>query len=792
MSVNKNNKNVICNSLGYFGSFIIPSEIISVAFYILEIYPGGRYTPLILDLASEQFPFYTFFNSANGMNSIFYQNLGGLGGGIINSLQMCTGPLVIAFAFVPALYIPYAIWWMIILLMGLCGFSEYIYMKKGYPHLSGVLKPLFLSVSYSLMSCAVIYTIVPAWLWGIAFLPLVIYGMDKLIDEGRAGCFVLFISLSIIFNYLTAYILIIFTFMYLIIRIYLKGYSCREIRSCFLKYFSCGVISVALTAFSWFPVLCDLIMGKSEENRHPCLGLTRNPLSVLAQLFVPYYDGLGRYSLPYVFCGLVPIILMILFFINKKIDIKKRIAGLITVCLFIVSFCVGLLDITWMFFAEPNGYPSRYSFVLSFVIILLAAIELKENDNSALLKPVVNILFLIFVISESFIHSVSLLNKVRDDVGPYTEYSDYVKAYDSMDSILSSYCIESGSDRLVKNWRLTNNDGILFGYSDIDYFSSSYNSKFNKFMGALGFNTQYHILRSEGITPVVASVLGVSYFVEYRSDLSAYYKYIGTIGELDVYKNECALPVMFSIETDDPAFESGFTDNPFRNINNLIYDLSGVDGVYDELDVSVEDGYASVYVGEGRDLWMYARSDIGGGGDIHGLDDGGNDYVYFEGFPLKAYENYLSPYCVSLGFGAGDLATFSFDEMPSEIYFASINLTRTSEALSVLSDNAAYGFVKRKSGFTCNMDLETDKYVLLTLPYDKGFKICDNGKEIDYYAYDGALICFKLEEGDHQIDVSYIPCGLVAGMIVSLTVAAIILLMVIYYSICKNKKRRES
>ena len=250
------------------------------------------------------------------------------------------------------------------------------------------------------MSCAVVYTIVPAWLWGIVFLPFVSYGLDKLVDDGKSGRFILFLSLSIVFNYLTAYIIIIFSFIYLLFRMYIKGMTAKDHLSLFLKYFITVVASVAVTAVSWLPVLCDLIIGKAEENRHPALGFTRNPLAVIVQLFIPKYDGLGRYSLPYVFCGLVPFVLMILFFLNKKIDIRRKIAGLTGICFCILSFSVGLRDLSWMFFSEPNGYPARYSFVLSFFMILFASAELKETERPVLLKPAVTVLAFVYVLFE--------------------------------------------------------------------------------------------------------------------------------------------------------------------------------------------------------------------------------------------------------------------------------------------------------------------------------------------------------------------------------------------------------
>ena len=222
-----------------------------------------------------------------------------------------------------------------------------------------------------------------------------------------------------------------------------------------------------------------------------------------------------------------------------------------------------------------------------------------------------------------------------------------------------------------------------------------------------------------------------------------------------------------------------------------MFDLSGVEGVFDELGHSMDDGVATVFVDEGRDLWMYARSDIAGGGDIHGLNNDESRYVYYGGVPVRSYGNHLSPYCVCLGFGGGDYASFSFDETPSDISFASVNVPRTIEALSVLRDNSAYGFVERGSGLSCNIDLDADKYVLLTLPYDKGFTIRDNGKKVDYYAYAGALICFKLDKGTHMIDVDYMPYGIVTGLIVSLTASVILGLMFFVTRVRNNKKRED-
>ena len=793
--MNEENNNTYTRSyiLGCGCAFFFPVIIISVAYLLLGIYPGGEYTPLILDLSSEHFPFYNFLNSSDGICSLFYQDLGGLGGGVVNSLQMYTGPFVLVFSLVPRLYVPYAILFMIMFQIGLCGLSEYVYLIKGYPEVRGIFKPLILSICYSLMSCAVVYTIVPVWLWGIIFLPLVAYGIDMLVEKGNIRRFILYLSLSIIFNYLTAYIIIIFSLIYFLYMMYVKDISARNFRDCFIRYFSCGVVSVALTAFSWLPVLCDLLMGKVEENRHPKLGFIRNPLSVIVHFFIPGYDGLGRYSMPFVFCGFVPLIFVILYFFNKRINTRHKIASLAVLVFFIFSFSVGIVDICWMFFAEPNGYPSRYSFTFSFFIILIAASELKNVDRSVFDISVIKILICVFSVFDCFAHSFILLSSIRADVGPYSKYAEYVKAYDVMEEIKCAYDICGISERTVKNWRLTDNDGILFGYSDIDYFSSSYNSSFHEFMGSLGLNTRYHILRSDGLTPVVASVFGVSHLIEYKTDLSAYYDSLGSVDELDIYGNSYSLPLMFSIESAAPPSEGFDSDDPFRNINEFLFDLSGIDGVFEELDHSFDGRYATVFVDEGRDLWMYAHSDKMYGGDIHGVDADEELYVYYDGIPIKAFANYISSYCVNLGFGVGDYASFAFDEdaCMSGIHFASLDVSNTIDALNVLHGNSAYDFVGTGSGFKCNIYLDEDKYVLITLPYDTGFKIRDNEKLIDYYAYRGSLVCFKLSKGSHIVEVTYFPRGLSFGIAISM-IAGLCLIGLRLISVLQIDKKRRA
>ena len=252
----------------YILSFIMPAVLIACALASVSIYPGGDYTPLILDLRMEHLAFYNFINNiSEGFNSLSYQSLGGLGGGIINSLQMYCGPAFILFSFFDLQAFPWVLWWMIVCMIGLCGLSEFIYLKNGFRSPVSDFKALIFSVCYALMSCMVIYTIVPVWIWGGIFLPVLALGLDKLIDEKKYYLFILSVTFAIIFDYYMAYILVIFSVVYFIYRMLLLKIPIRKALSLACRCLGCGIFAGLLSAFSWLPVLYDLMLGKALENR---------------------------------------------------------------------------------------------------------------------------------------------------------------------------------------------------------------------------------------------------------------------------------------------------------------------------------------------------------------------------------------------------------------------------------------------------------------------------------------------------------------------------------------------
>ena len=779
----------IFRNAGIFFSFIIPACVLMISFWAVGIYPGGESTPFLLDLRMEHLPFFAYSgHSTDLLNTYQYQAMGGMGNSLIGSYEMYCSPLGYLFSFLDISAMADAIWFMNILLIGFSGVSCFYYLKNGFLKMSDTGISVILSVCYALMSCTVIYTIVPVWIWGVIFLPFVAAGVDRVVDRRKWYFLAVSLFLSIVFNYYTSYIIIVFSLIYLLYRLFMKVYDKQTIISSVLKFFTGLIAAVLLSAFSWLPAFLDLFNGKTHESRSIHLGLIRNPIKVLLSLLPMSYSGLQMHDMPYIYCGVFVLASVVLFFISKKVVKREKIVSLIFALFFILSFCVGIFDDSWMFFSEPNGYPSRYSFTFSFVLIIFAARFLRDSKLSEIAGSkgaAIKMALLAYVILEAGLNSIYLVREMDSEYGPYAPREEYVRVCHTMTKLVDEYSLDDPFGRTVKNWRYSNLDGLLYGYNDIEYFSSSYNYDLHAFMESLGLSGQKHLLRSTGLTPIVSSIMGVEHYVWVGNPGD--YEYEGTLDGLNIYSDHTALPMAFCVNGDLDS-ESSFSDNPFENINSFVNDLSGISDIFLIEDPVSDVAAYTVQTRQGMALWMYAIPSSNEGGDIH---FGDKHYVYYDGQPVAAYADEVSPYCVMLGMGTGEEVTFTFSDsdLPASVYFASYDSEKAGEVLAMLAENAGHDFKEIRNGFEFSLDPGSAGSVFTSVPYLKDFKIYVDGKQLDYRPYRNAFISFDVTEGNHDIKIVYRDRGLLFGSIASGTSA--ITLTAIYLLQKKSKRELE-
>ena len=61
-----------------------------------------------------------------------------------------------------------------------------------------------------------------------------------------------------------------------------------------------------------------------------------------------------------------------------------------------------------------------------------------------------------------------------------------------------------------------------------------------------------------------------------------------------------------------------------------------------------------------------------------------------------------------------------------------------------------------------------EKYIIFTIPFDKGWTANVDGKEAEIIQVQEMLMAVKVPEGEHEIEISFIPQGFVSGLSISL------------------------
>lgn len=78
-----------------------------------------------------------------------------------------------------------------------------------------------------------------------------------------------------------------------------------------------------------------------------------------------------------------------------------------------------------------------------------------------------------------------------------------------------------------------------------------------------------------------------------------------------------------------------------------------------------------------------------------------------------------------------------------------------------------------------SINVDTQTFMVISLPYDAGWKIQVNGVEVKKYQVNGGFIGIPLNAGDNQIDMYFVPQGFKIGVIT--TAIGILLLAVVFY-----------
>ncbi len=575
-------KSLLINKGAYLLAFFIPPLLLLISYFIFGIYPIGDESVLVLDL-NGQYVYYhenlrdAFWGDGSLVNS-WSRNLSGEIMGMF--AYYLASPFTLVIMLLPRSMMTTSLLIMQLLKVGTASVTFCYYLRKSKG--TAPYTALIFSILYSLMSYMIVQLMDPMWLDGLIYLPLICLGIERLIDRDEWLLFMITLALMFIANFYIGWMIAIFCCLYFIAYYFFLAkdtlpFRIKHMLSTGVK-FACGGVTAAVCA-SWLliPLYYSLSLGKFEFTQPSYEMKTQfDFIDFFVNMLPNVYDTCRPEGSPVIFCGVITILLVPLYFFNSRIKLREKLGfGLLALSI-ILSMYMSTVDLVWHGFQVPNWLPYRYSFTFSFLMLIMAARAFEnikgisgreigfmfflvtayvfyiDKQNPVVtangkdiekvnilasvwftvlmsglyalllymhkryykVKPV-PIIIAVFVMAEMLVTTSYNLYQIDRDV-TYSKYSSYNRYITlGRNTVQKIYDMDdSPVYRIEKDFHRTVNDAMAFGSFGLSHSSSTLNAGPIQFLRRLGFSYGGHYIKYKGATYVTDALFGIKYVME--------------------------------------------------------------------------------------------------------------------------------------------------------------------------------------------------------------------------------------------------------------------------------------
>ena len=361
-------------------AFLVPVTILGVAFAAAHIYPFGNKQVLAIDAWHQYYPFLTELRRKirDGESLLYCWHLG-MGSGFMPIVAYyLASPLNLLFVCAPEHLLREVFALMILLKIGAAGAScAWSLQLIGKKRLYGA---VIFAAFYALCGWALGYYWNIMWLDTFALFPLVAAGMLKLVREKKYKLYTVCLAASILVNYYIGLLVCIFVavafFALCILWKKKAGEFWEDVKN--MAFFS--GIAVLTGAVVILPTMVALQNTVSQKNIPSGWKDLMGWAQALGQTLA-YTEPTAQEGLPNLYCGLLCMLFLFVFFQLSTVTKREKIVSCVLVLLLFASTNISFLDFAWHGFHKPNQIPYRYTFLLSFLIVLLAYRVYTELDT---------------------------------------------------------------------------------------------------------------------------------------------------------------------------------------------------------------------------------------------------------------------------------------------------------------------------------------------------------------------------------------------------------------------------
>ena len=827
----------------YIAAFGLPFFICVIICIGNGVYPFGDNCILHIDMYHQYCPFFTeFLNKLQSGGSLQYSWNLGLGSDFVSLYAYyLASPLNFLILLCPKSHVIEFMTLLIILKISASGLTFFLYIrhhyklvgKDGRMHKNQVIPAIVFSTAYALSGFVAAYSWDIMWMDCIALFPLIMIGLERLVQEKKAGLYYITLALCIFCNYYISIMICIF----LVFAFILLFFSQKKGKGgAVLRFGWYSLLAGASSAILLLPEIAVLSVSGSAEGGFP--KTAEFYFNILAELgrgaaVTSVYTGNDHW--PNLYAGAFSLFLVWIYVLNRRISWKEKVPRIAMLAFFLVSFAENQLDYIWHGMHFPQALPGRQSFLYSFVLLSMGFAAVRKRKGTKIwhiaVAAIVSMMLLLLagwygdetvtepvslVITALFIcvYAVTFvltkitgkkkrlafaqfavfvavaelaINMAATGFGTTSRvaYTEKQTDYENLLETAKEDNEETGSGfyRVEDTERKTKNDDSLYGYASATIFSSLMNLDVSHLFQSLFMEGGKNFYCYNGATPLSSSLFSVKYMLSDSAlEESPYRTLIGGSGSSFLYRNNYSLPLGFVMDEQAIANWTSSTADRMASLNSLTSAL-GAEGqmlypatcVTDAnagdttIDIAEDGYYYADYVSCTSDTLTVNRSD---------------------GW-TKQYSKTSHRYLIELGeCKAGDEIHILNSNMESiEFQVYQLNEKVVQQAFDTLNAQTMQLTDMTDRKIEGKIQVQNAGRLILSVPADEGWTLYVDGKETEIEPLADALVGVHLEKGSHTIKLCYTTPGVKAGAGFSL--GAVVLFMISAYVSTRIRRKRE-
>ena len=811
----------------YFISGLIVAVILLIVCLVKGMYPFGKNYIMWGDMYEQIVPlYYNFYDVIRNGKSILIDYTGGIASSFIpNFFYYISSP----FTFLVLLFqrndIPNAVNIIVLLKIVLSAITCNCFLDKKFKDLGDFYK-YFFSIIYALSTYNLSLYIITGWIDIVYLFPLLMLGLDELLNLRKPKLFIIILSMSLIFNFYISLMCIVFIFFISII--YLKIYKNQNTRKAIASLGLSVLLSLLISSIALIPVFLQILSSARMGVNFSQLGMSK---------FGPIID-----KLMFLTSSMAPMACMLLFL--RKYKQNKTNITFIIMSLLLLGIPIIIEPINKMLhFGSYVCYPYRYGFILMFMLSIFSCMYVNSKDEGnhdnkllIIISTIISVLLIGIIsykyypilqegvnkLSFSFNHKAFFIaailaflnlisyfvifrfgNKKRTFsktflminllvfclsqsfiyIGIDSTSKEFYSNYNNMNYI-NTFETEVGYHYKQDNSGMISNFGAITNKQTQDYFTSLTNNDVFIEYQKLGYNSYY--TSSTGGNYFTDFILSNKYYITRNKVDEEYYKLYKTNGNLNIY--EAILPISKgyvlkenkSLKNVKNSFD--VTNIIYKTVSNSQNEIINIYNDFELENVKYEEEKLEI-IDKSKEAYISKTFDISDAKTIY--LEAFTSYVNIEKNKLyNCFDIYVNDELLFKDFYNRDnnsvlkLGTFNNEKVEVKVLIKkniprnvniSFGLLDRKLLRQYFEDNKyEIGINYENNNLNISYNSDNEDILFIPVPYLKGMSATQNGHSTEIIKVFDNFIGIRLKNGENNIKISYTTPGLKISILLSI------------------------